>query len=98
MWQITQPCGPRPLYFPPSRSQVVMDSCSLRPKGCRIPAKVQGVVKHLRALWETAGAAVDVAVAEDQDGKLGSSKPDKKPSLQQITPVKLALVPHAGNL
>lgn len=81
MWQVTQPCDTRPLYFLPSRNQVVMDSCSLRPKGYRIPAKVQGVVKHLRALWGTAGAAVGVAVVEDQGEKLGSSKPDKKPSL-----------------
>ena len=59
---------------------------------------MQGVVKCLRTLWGTAGAAVGVAGAEDQDEHLGSSEPGEEPSLQQITPVKLALVPHAGNL
>ena len=76
---------------------VVMDSCSPRPK-CRIPAGVQGVAKHLRALWGTAGAGVSVAGAEDQDKHPGSSEPEEEPSLQQSTPVKLALVPHAQNL
>lgn len=36
--------------------------------------------------------------AEAQDEHLANSKAGEEPSLQQITPVKLALVPHAGNL
>lgn len=72
--------------------------CSSEQKGCRTLAEVQGVTKHLRALWGTAGAAVGVAEADDQDEHLGSSKPGEEPPLQHVTPVKLALVPHTGNL
>lgn len=70
----------------------------LRSKGFRTPADVQGVAKCLRALGETAEAADGVAGAEDQEELLASIKPGEEPSLQQIIPVKLALVPHTGNL
>lgn len=59
---------------------------------------MQGAAKYLRALGGTAEAAVGVAGAEDQKENLASIKPGEEPSLQQIIPVKLALVPHTGNL
>lgn len=69
-----------------------------RSKGFRVPADVQGAAKCLRALGETAEAAVGVTGAEDENEHLASTKPGEEPSLQQIILVKLALVLHTGNL
>lgn len=75
-----------------------MGTCLLRSKGFRMPADVQGAANCLRALGETAEAAAGVAGAEDQDEHVASIKPGEEPSLQQIIPVKLALVPHTGKI